>query len=378
MSDLSVYRAGGSSALHGRSLYDVVSSQDNLHFTYPPFAAVVFAPLSPASFNVGKAVVSLLTFVGLVVSLYLAIRRLSEESRPYGEWWLPLLLAGAIWLEPVRATFSFGQINVILMALVVVDLLALRTTRWAGVLVGIAAAIKLTPLAFVPFLFLIGRRRAAITSVASFVGCALIGLAVAPSASRTYWGDRQFMQAHRVGRVENASNQSVRGILARLLRTTDVPGWWTVIAIAVLICGLVIAVQLHRRDLEVWALSAMAIAMLIASPISWSHHWVWCAIDGLVVIDVVRRGPSTGRFALAVVVMAPFAAAMPFLAPHVHGEELADTWWQELLSATYVMAGVVLVAALARIGLPTVRHATVASNSWVSSQSRSADVGSSA
>jgi len=349
MVDLLVYRSGGSSVLHGRSLYTVVSGPHHLHFTYPPFAAAVFAPLAAAPFGVCKAVVSMLTFAGLVGSVQVAVRQLSEESWPYGKTWLPMMLAAAIWLEPIRATFSYGQINVLLMTLVIVDLLVLRTSSWAGLLIGIAAAVKLTPLAFVPFLFLIGRRRAALNSVATFVGCLLIALAVDPRATRRYWGDRLFLQAHRVGRVENASNQTVRGILARLLRTTDVPGWWTLIALVILVCGLVAAVHLQRHGLQVWALSAVAIAMLIASPISWSHHWVWCAVLGVVVIDLVRRHPSPRRVALVLVVMAPFAAGLPFFAPHARAEELADTWWQQLLSATYVMAGVLLVVAMVRI-----------------------------
>jgi alpha-1,2-mannosyltransferase len=296
-----------------------------------------------------KAILSVVTFGCLAGCLWLVLRRLGAESSPYGAQWLPLLVAAAIWLEPVRATFDFGQINAILMALVVVDVLAVRSSRWGGALIGVAAAIKLTPLAFVPFLFVVGRRRAALTSIVTFAGCALVGLVVDPNASRSYWGDHRFLQAHRIGRTENASNQSVRGVLARALRVQAVPGWWVAIAATVLVAGVVAAVVLDRSGYQVGALAAMAVANLLASPVSWSHHWIWCALLGVVAIDVVRRHPTRARVASAVGVIAPFAAGAVFLAPHTNHRELADTWWQQLLSATYVIAGVLLVVVLLRV-----------------------------
>jgi alpha-1,2-mannosyltransferase len=345
MGDLVVYRGGGLAWLHGHSLYTVVSGRDHLHFTYPPFAAVVLSPLGAMPLAAAKLVLSLLTLGCLAGCLWLVLKRLAAEASPYGAGWLPLLLAAAIWLEPVRATFDFGQINAILMALVVVDVLHFGSRRYGGVPIGIAAAIKLTPLAFVPFLFVIGRRRAALTAVGTFVGCALLGVALAPGASRSYWGHHRFLQAHRIGRAENASNQSVRGILARALRTGAVPGWWVALAAVLLLGGLLAAMLLHRRGLPVWALATMAVTTLIASPVSWSHHWVWCAVLGIVAIDVVRRNPTWERVVAAAGVIAPFAAGAVFL-PDTRGRELLDSWWEQLLSASYVIAGLLLVAVL--------------------------------
>jgi alpha-1,2-mannosyltransferase len=253
------------------------------------------------------------------------------------------VLAASLWLEPVRATFDFGQINVLVMMLVVADVLAIRQRRFAGVLLGIAAAIKLTPLAFIPYLFLIGRRRAAGMASATFAACLGLGFLLDRSASATYWGRHRFLEAHRIGRVENASNQSVRGILARLLRTTHVSGWWLVIALAVFIAVLVVARYLHAHGFEVWGFVAVAVAMLVCSPVSWSHHWVWCALMLLVCVDMVRRVPRPWVVVSAFAVMFPFASGLVFWPPHSAHLELRDSYGQQLLSATYVLAGLGLV-----------------------------------
>jgi alpha-1,2-mannosyltransferase len=346
MGDLVVYRTGGSALLHHRSLYTVVGGRDHLHFTYPPFAAVVVAPLAAVPLAVAKLLLSVLSAGCLFVCVRVVIRRLGDGARSTALGWVPLALAVAIWLEPVRATIDFGQINLLLMALVVVDVLVISNERRSGFLVGIAAAVKLTPLAFVPYLFLIGRRRAALNAVGAFIASGLIGEAADPSASRTYWGHHLFLQAHRVGRVENASNQSVRGILARLLRTTQVPAWWVVVAFLVFVAGTAAAVFVDRRTSPVWALTIMAITTLLVSPISWSHHWVWCAVMLPVCVDLVRRRRSWQAGLVAVVVMVPFASGLVFWAPHTGHQELQDSGPEQLLSATYVLAGVILAVAL--------------------------------
>jgi alpha-1,2-mannosyltransferase len=259
---------------------------------------------------------------------------------------LALALAVAIWLEPVRATVSFGQINLILLALVIVDFFAIRRQSAAGFLIGIAAGLKLTPLAFIPYLFVIGRRRAALNACVGFAACLAIGFAADPAASRTYWGQHRFASAHLVGRVENASNQSVRGIIARLLRTTQVPTWWLAVAIAVFVVGLVAAAFLYQAGQPVWSLTAMGITMLTVSPISWSHHWVWCVPMLLVGVDLVRRHQDWRWTLVSVAVTAPFAVALIFWAPHANHQELTDSALQQLASTTYVLAGALLIGAM--------------------------------
>lgn len=347
MGDLIVYRSGASAFIHHQALYAVRSGRHHLPFTYPPIASVALAPLAVIPLAVAKAALSILSAAGLVVCLQVVIRALGEETRPYSNALLPVALAAAIWLEPVRATFDFGQINLLLMALVIVDVLAFRDDRRAGFLIGLAAAIKLTPLAFIPYLFLIGRRRAAVNAVGSFVVCVGVGFACYPSASAAYWGQRLFLRAQRVGRPENASNQSVRGIIARGLSTTHVPLWWVALAVVVFAAGLAAAVSLYRGGSVVWSVTAMSITTLCVSPISWSHHWAWCAVMLPVCWDLARRRRHWLAAAAAVIVIVPFAAGLTFWAPHSGHAELTDSLLQQFASATYVLAGVLLVAVMA-------------------------------
>jgi alpha-1,2-mannosyltransferase len=346
LGDLVVYRGGASAVLHGRNLYTVVSGRDSLHFTYPPVAAVVMAPLAVIPLPVARIALSALTVCAVGGCLHIVIRRLGAEHTAFPAGTTTAFLAVALWLEPVRATLAFGQINALLMVLVVADVLVVRGGRAGGVMTGVAAAVKLTPLAFVPFLFVIGRARAAVTASAVFVGAALLGFVADPGASRQYWGHHLFLEAHRVGRVENASNQSIRGVLARLLKTQQVPSWWVLIALAVFVAGLWAAASLWRDGFEVWSLTAMAITALLVSPISWSHHWVWCVLMMVGCADLVRRA-GAGRYAVAALaVMTPFVTAMIFWPPHTDHLELGDSPVQQLASAGYVIAGVVLVATM--------------------------------
>lgn len=347
MGDLVVYRGGGHALLHGVPLYSVVSGRHHLHFTYPPFAALFAAVLSALPLWLAKLGLSVLTAAALLLSLRVFVRRVEQESGRFALPMTALSFGVAIWLEPVRATFAFGQVNVLLMCLVLLDLLSADARKWGGIGIGLAGAIKLTPLAFVPYLFLTGRVRQGLTAIATFVICGLIGAAVDPSASKVYWWHHRFLSAHRIGRVENASNQSIRGILARLLRTQDVPSWWLAVAILIFIAGLWLARHAHGGGREPEAIVVVAVAMLCASPVSWSHHWVWCAPIGIVCVDVARRHSSGLVIAGSIAVMAPFVLGLVFWPPHTAHLELHDSVFQQILSATYVLAGLLACALIA-------------------------------
>jgi alpha-1,2-mannosyltransferase len=325
--DLGVYRAGGSALLHGRDVYGFRVSSSSLGFTYPPFAAVVFVPLAVVPFAAAKWLMTLASFALLGFVIVRAVRSLPDTRAAALRPWLPGIAAIAVWL---------GQINVVVMALVIADVLPRVDRRTAGLGVGAAAALKLTPLAFVPYLLLIGRRRQAAVAVGSFAGFTLLASAVDPAASHRYWIGRLFLDAHRVGRVENASNQSVRGVIARALSTTTVPGWWIVIAAAVFALGLWAAVALHRRGEQLQSVSVMALTMLCVSPISWSHHWVWAALALVCCADLVARDRRPSMVLASVVFVVPLLLGLVFYAPHRAHLELTDAWWQQLLSAAYV------------------------------------------
>ncbi|MEU9056410.1 glycosyltransferase 87 family protein [Streptomyces sp. NPDC048384] len=270
--DLRVYYGTVDSWIHhGGRLYDYRVPGTTYGFTYPPFAAVVMLPMALVGLHVAIAVALLLNLAALAFSL----RVLAGRSwRRYGWYGCALVACGLALFEPLRDTFSFGQVNILLLALVLLDcrLLATGRERWAGVGIGLAAAIKLTPAAFIGLLLVARRWRAA--AVATAVAAAATALAawVAPDASRFYWTHAMW-DTTRVGRLDYVSNQSLQGILARL----DVSGRevWAVVVLVVL--G-VWAARTHRAVVAGNWTAAFALTGLTAclvSPITWVHHLVW-------------------------------------------------------------------------------------------------------
>jgi alpha-1,2-mannosyltransferase len=295
MIDLQVYRAGGEHVVHGEPLYTGGVLLD-LPFVYPPFAAAVFAPLALLPLDVLKIA---WTAAGLGLLGYVVHRCARSAGVPAGSALRATLLLTALatCLDPVRTTLYLGQINIVLLAVVVADLLGRRDGRWRGVGVGIAAAVKLTPLIFVAYLLFTGRRRAAATAVGVFAAAAGIGFLVDPADSAAYWIDGTFADADRISGVASAANHSLNGLLARLDSHSTGPTLLLWLAGA-LVLGAVtvwVAVRAHRAGQEVLALTLCGLASAALAPFAWSHHWVW--VVPLVVL-LAHRAMAGHRAAL--------------------------------------------------------------------------------
>ena len=210
--DLFVYQHGGRGVLDGLEVYESRDPVTGLPFTYPPFAAVVMVPLALLPAWLAAALLDR-RVGGALAAVVVVVRRALD--RPAPGWLVALVTAGALALEPVWQNLTFGQVNVFLMLAVLVDLVR-PERRWSGVLVGIAAGVKLTPLVFVVLLVLVGRRSAAGRAVLAFAGTVAIGFVVTPGSAATYWADG-LVDAGRVGPPALAHNQSVYGALTRLL-----------------------------------------------------------------------------------------------------------------------------------------------------------------
>src|ERR1019366_5259682 len=183
------------------------------------------------------------------------------------------------------------QINLILLALILTDIWRVAQGRDAGIGVGIAAAIKLTPGIFILFFLLAGRIKAAVIAAGTFVVCGLIGFAVAPRASKLYW-EHLFFDTKRVG-APYISNQSPYAAAIRIAQgAAHIGSWWAVIPIAFAAIGLATATILVRHDDWLGATAVTGTTGLLVSPISWAHHWVW-VLPALVWLG--RRGRPDRR-----------------------------------------------------------------------------------
>ena len=277
--DLHVYLGGAAALDHPGTLYSYVYADQTpdfpLPFTYPPFAALVFYPLSKLPFGV----VAFGWQLGTIAALY-GVVRVSQRllGVPAGRALGPAMLwtAVAIWTEPLRSTFDYGQVNVIL---VLGMLWAAYSTRWwvSGLLVGVGAGIKLTPA--ITGLYLAGVRRwgAAMFSAAVFAGTVALSIAVIGGQARYYFTDL-LGDARRVGPIATSFNQSWRGGISRIVGHDAGYGPLVMAGIAV---TAVLAV-LAWRGLggaaggdRLGLLLVVELFGLLASPISWTHHWVW-------------------------------------------------------------------------------------------------------
>jgi hypothetical protein len=284
--DLGVYRQGGEATLAGRSLYDL-RFPGALAFTYPPASALLFTSLVPLSLAALEPLVTAASMVLLPVVLALALRL------PPVRGWLTrtqaialalAVAAGALWLEPVWTALRYGQIDLLIAALVLYDLSRARDCRWQGAGIGLAAGLKLTPAIFALYLLLTRRSRAALVSLGVFVLTVALGFALVPRDAKAFWGGA-FLDSSRVGRAENAANQSLRGALVRVLHSLSVNPAWLLVALAVGALGVALAVQAGRRGDDARGFSVCALTGLLVSPVSWSHHWV-LAVPALLLLGV--------------------------------------------------------------------------------------------
>jgi alpha-1,2-mannosyltransferase len=354
--DLDVYRIGGRAWLSGMHLYGGLPrtmSGARLPFTYPPIAAIMLSPLSMVPMAVASAVLTAAS-VGLLALVLLAcLRSLDQSGEQLSGWAVWWLLPPALALEPVRNTLAYGQINIVLMALVTVDCLAL-SPRWPrGSLVGLAAAIKLTPAAFVLFFLLRRDWRAAGMAAASFLAATGIGFLLAGHDSVQYW-TRTVFDASRVGGESYAANQSVVGVLARIgLGQPALAEVWLVVAVVVVGATWRGIRQAFAASQDCLAMSLTAFAALLISPISWSHQWVWCVPALVALVAAGLRHRAWGPLAAAVAGLVIFASGPQWWFPHGRLRETDWSTWQQIVGSAYVgFAAVILViAALGVSGL---------------------------
>jgi alpha-1,2-mannosyltransferase len=346
--DLDVYRLGSRAWLTGRHLYGplpATMSGARLPFTYPPAAAIVLSLLSIVPMAIASAVLTVAS-AGLLALVLRACLRSVDQDSELGGWAVWWLLPPALLLEPVRNTLDYGQVNILLMALVALDCLG-PSTRWPrGSLVGIAAAIKLTPAAFVLFFLLRRDWRAAGMAAASFLAATGVGFALAWHDSVQYW-TRTVFDASRVGGLPYAANQSVVGVLTRLgLSQPALDAVWLVVAVVVVSAAWRGMRRCFATSQACLALTLNALAGLLISPISWSHQWVWC-VPALVALTAAglrnrARGPLIATAAGIVI----FAAGPQWWFPRNHLRELDWSAWQQMVGSAYVgFAAIILVIA---------------------------------
>ena len=356
--DIDIYQMGGQSWLDGRPLYggDVLFHTPiglNLPFTYPPLAAIAFCPFAWLHMPAASVAITLATLVLLIVSTMMVLTRLDvwTTSRLLSgpAWlrrlWLTVIIVApaAIWLEPISSNFAFGQINVVLMTLVIADCFPRRTPWPRGLMLGLGIALKLTPAVFLLYFLLRRDNRAALTSVASFAGATLLGFVLAWSDSLEYW-THTVHHTDRIGTAALNTDQNIAGALARLgLGEHERFLLWVAACLLVLAATIWAMRRVLRADEPMLAVICVALFGLVVSPVSWSHHWVWM-LPAVLVTGIL--GWRRRNVALAVVSVAGVALMRwtPIdLLPQHH--ETTAVWWRQLTGMSYVWWALAVIVA---------------------------------
>jgi len=351
--DTAVYRLGGRAWLEHYPLYSDDLTPESpgsgtLPFIYPPFAAVLFSPLVFLPLRAAVVVVALLSHLSILVTAYSMARSSSYLAPRAGLVALATAVLMPVFtlIEPSRETLNYGQINLVLMALVSADCLLPRT-RWPrGLLLGLAGAIKLTPLGFALFFLLRRDFRALSISALTFSSTVLLGLLLAPHDSADWWLGKMLSTADSFGLVY-AGNLTLRSLLAKQsLQGLPLDVSWAVGSLVLLVLAVLgMRYALAQRNAPL-ALVVNAVLVLLVSPISWSHHWVWAGPAlALLAAMAVRHRWYGILFAVCVAELAVLVGPQWYL-PYTDDKELSWTFSQQVFGNAYALLGIgFLVAA---------------------------------
>jgi alpha-1,2-mannosyltransferase len=284
--DLEVYREAAHSLVLGRPIYDFLTSAPQyLPMTYPPFSALIGTPLLLVPFRVAGWLWTVMQLGLLWITVGLAFRPFLERFAARRGLVHGLIAGVLIQLQPVGDGIRFGQVNAILVALCLFDIARTREGWWPrGSLIGIAAAVKLTPAVFWVHLATVRRWRVLAVSLGTAAGATLLTTLIAPSSTAAYW-TQALLDPGRLGPNAGTSNQSMRGVLLRIgppqgpLFTLT----WVALVVVVGTFGYWLAARLHRLDEPIAVVATVGMLAVLLSPVSWVHHLHW----GIVVIAAV-------------------------------------------------------------------------------------------
>ena len=351
--DLSTYLLGGAHAAGG-DLFNVTLAKDGLGFTYPPFSALLFAPFAHIPVRVAEVAFSWANLAAMFALVAVCLRAVCDQlGRRTIVWWALVLLAPLVLFDPVRQTFLLGQVNILLALLVVADLtLDLPIPR--GILVGLAAAIKVTPIILIPYLFLTRQGRSGVRATVSFLAAGMLAVAVNASTSWAYW-THYIRDPQRAGMLSWIGNQGVLGAFERMVGHTVTTPTTFAIVIGVSVVGLVVAAGAYRRSSPILGLLVVEATESLANPVSWSHHFIWVVL----LVAWLALAPDRPRYgevwALAVAVL--FWAAPVWWVPHGPSITFAGGGWFIPVSDAYVLLciGLVVGAGVRVFRAPSVR-----------------------
>jgi alpha-1,2-mannosyltransferase len=346
--DLRIYRDATHVVADGHQLY-TAHLRHGLGFTYPPFAILVMTPLSWMSRVHAEELVTLGNILLVAVAGHAAVRLRGSAENPARAGWIAAAIA--LWAEPIITAVGYGQIDLVIAVLVIADLAYGRNSRAGGIGIGLAAAIKLTPLIFIPYLLFTARGREAKRAVGTFVLSIAVAFIAVPKDAAKYWGGSVFDISRVTGRHHlsgaGPANQSLRGALLRFFpHAAHISVIWLPCCLVIVCLGLVLAVRASGRGDEAYGFLLTAITGLLISPVSWTHHWA-IIVPGVLalVTSTSNRGTRWLLIAMAMELAVATSAIWFIIDNDPTGTRLGTGGL--LLANTYVLAGLATIAVAA-------------------------------
>lgn len=344
--DLEVYREAARSLVLGRPVYAFLTSAPQyLPMTYPPFSALVGTPLLLAPFRVVGWSWALLQLGLLWITAGMAFRPFLDRFLRTRGLVQGVICGVLVQLQPVADGIRFGQVNAILVVLCLTDAVRVREGRWPrGSLVGIAAAVKLTPAVFWVHWATVRRWRVLAVSVGTAAALTILTALIAPSSTAAYWTEA-LLDPGRLGPNAGTSNQSIRGVLLRIgppegpLFTLT----WLALVLLVGTGGFLLAARLHRLGETVAVVGAVGMLAVLLSPVSWIHHLHWGI---LVIAALFGDGRNWKRVLAAVASMVVLYLKMPWWGSAMVNEHRGPYWEARLLENSYCLFGVLALVML--------------------------------
>ncbi|GAA4247774.1 hypothetical protein GCM10022255_024980 [Dactylosporangium darangshiense] len=270
----------------GGDIYDYLTPGTPYGFTYPPFAAALMTPMSLVSWNVAIFISVTMNILAMLAILTWLLKPVFKRQG-WSFWFaMGIAMALAAAFEPIRETVNFGQVNILLLFLVVGDVLLLVRGghRLGGIGIGLATAIKLTPGVFIVYLLITRRWRAAAVSAATATAATWAAATFAPDASRVFWTDAMW-NTDRVGSPTFVSNQALTGLVGRLFNPDPMKPLWLLLVLITLAVWYWRTRRAIRNKDEVAGLALTGIVGCMVSPITWIHHLVWVVPSIVVLFD---------------------------------------------------------------------------------------------
>jgi alpha-1,2-mannosyltransferase len=342
--DLRVFHVSGDAVWNGEDPYQFLLPQAPMSLVYPPFAGLLLAPLSLLSVEALRIVWFTGVFVALQWLVWLATGWVGMDRRWVRLLLCPVIAGAAVLFSPVYQELWSGNVNVFLALLVLADLCRRDGARGRGLLIGIAAGIKLTPGIFIVYFLLTKRFREAWTAMAGLAATVVIGFLVMPGNAWRYWTEHvvDVDRMHSDPRIP--VNQNLRGTFARVFDDPEVLVPWALAAMAVLAGGLAICVALHRRGLVQEGAVLVGVVSLLVSPVSWVYHWVWLIPTVIVLaVTAIRTRSAVWGVAAAAAAVVPLLTSYPTFAES--GGQVDTGLWAAITAEALVLVGVALLAA---------------------------------